>query len=88
MIAMKPKKKNPPPKPDPLPRDIVKPQVDIYINIIDRYKDYRGCIAQDGTCYNAAGDVIGYMDFTSGEGLYFLSLFTFVSHFSHFSFFL
>ena len=67
---MKPKKKNPPPKPDPLPRDVVKPKVDVWINIIDRYKDYRGCIAQDGTCYNAAGEVIGYINFETGEGTF------------------
>jgi hypothetical protein len=26
-------------------------------------KDYRSCVAEDGTCYNNLGDVIGYLNF-------------------------
>lgn len=65
--AMKPKAKNPPPKPSPLPRPTKKPETKIWCNVLDRYKDYRGCIAEDGTCYNSAGEIIGYMDLNSGE---------------------
>ena len=69
---MKPKKSNPPPQTDPDPpkekiQRSAPADADIYMNILDRYKDYRGCITQDGTCYNAANEVIGYIDFETQQ---------------------
>ena len=39
------------------------------LNILDRYNNYRGYIAADGTCYNNKQEVIGYISVReSGEG--------------------
>eukprot|EP00008_Paramoeba_atlantica_P006046 CAMPEP_0201487754 /NCGR_PEP_ID=MMETSP0151_2-20130828/15210_1 /ASSEMBLY_ACC=CAM_ASM_000257 /TAXON_ID=200890 /ORGANISM="Paramoeba atlantica, Strain 621/1 / CCAP 1560/9" /LENGTH=227 /DNA_ID=CAMNT_0047872899 /DNA_START=35 /DNA_END=718 /DNA_ORIENTATION=- len=39
------------------------------LNILDRYNNYRGYIAYDGTCYNNRQEIIGYISVNeSGEG--------------------
>eukprot|EP01094_Clydonella_sp_ATCC50884_P016504 TRINITY_DN273_c0_g1_i1.p2 TRINITY_DN273_c0_g1~~TRINITY_DN273_c0_g1_i1.p2 ORF type:complete len:215 (+),score=59.23 TRINITY_DN273_c0_g1_i1:62-646(+) len=38
------------------------PGADVKFNIRDRYNDWRGYIAGDGSCYNNVGDVIGYIE--------------------------
>jgi hypothetical protein len=68
--APKPKKKNPPP---PIERDTDKlkseppKDIEVWITVYDRYKEYRGAIAHDGTCLNAANEVLGYIDFDQLE---------------------
>eukprot|EP01102_Stenamoeba_stenopodia_P008245 TRINITY_DN2352_c0_g1_i1.p1 TRINITY_DN2352_c0_g1~~TRINITY_DN2352_c0_g1_i1.p1 ORF type:complete len:222 (-),score=42.96 TRINITY_DN2352_c0_g1_i1:119-730(-) len=37
------------------------------LNIWDRYNNWRGYIAPDGTCYNNCNDVIGYINEAAGE---------------------
>eukprot|EP00026_Physarum_polycephalum_P017359 Phypoly_transcript_18562.p1 GENE.Phypoly_transcript_18562~~Phypoly_transcript_18562.p1 ORF type:complete len:198 (+),score=32.29 Phypoly_transcript_18562:94-687(+) len=37
------------------------------LNIKDRYRNYRGYISAEGTCYNNKGHIIGYIDTTSWQ---------------------
>jgi len=37
------------------------------LNILDRYRNYRGYISAEGTCYNNVGQIIGYIDAGSGQ---------------------
>ena len=40
---------------------------DVLFSVVDREKNYRSCVAKDGTCTNNRGKVIGYLNFDSHE---------------------
>jgi hypothetical protein len=41
--------------------------IDVVFKVIDREKEYRACVATDGTCYNNLGDVIGFLNLDAYE---------------------
>jgi hypothetical protein len=41
--------------------------VDVEFLVLDREKEYRACIAQNGACYNNLGDIIGFINFETLE---------------------
>lgn len=41
--------------------------VEVEFTVLDREKNYRACIAKDGTCYNNLGNVFGYLNFETYE---------------------
>lgn len=43
------------------------PGIDVAFTVLDREKNYRSCIAKDGTCIDNYGDVFGYLNFDSLE---------------------
>mmetsp|Transcript_1486 Transcript_1486/g.2381 ORF Transcript_1486/g.2381 Transcript_1486/m.2381 type:complete len:212 (-) Transcript_1486:158-793(-) len=40
---------------------------DIFVNIKDRFNNYRGYISKDGSCFNNIGNCIGYINMESNE---------------------
>jgi hypothetical protein len=42
-------------------------QLDILFTILDREKEYRSCITKDGTVYNNAGQIIGFVNRDTNE---------------------
>lgn len=51
----------PPPPPPPQEPLLTGPDRPCKLTIRDRMNDYRGCITEDGECYNNAGTLIGFV---------------------------
>jgi len=45
----------------PIPHD------EVLFSVLDREKNYRACVAKDGTCTNNRGQVMGFLNFDTGE---------------------
>ncbi|KAH3759917.1 hypothetical protein Pelo_8228 [Pelomyxa schiedti] len=67
----KPATKTPAPVAAAPPPKVTKPTVpapsDAKFTIIDRMKNFRSYMTEDGACYNSVGDVLGYIEQSSWE---------------------
>ena len=69
------KEREPEPEPEPKPEEppgelLTEPPIppeEVLLSVMDREKNYRACVAKDGTCTNNRGQVIGFLNLDAGE---------------------